>query len=137
MNSLEQEKEMCNKKYKEAIVYARHKDIKNCRNCLFDVMYMLLNISHSVSNTEKVECENKVSSLLSLAKSIADNGFTDEVMFNLTGELPSNAADILDENNDYENPNNLENIKKIDENLEKNEEILEKNEEKQENNEFK
>ena len=137
MNSLEQEKEMCNKKYKEAIVYARHKDIKNCRNCLFDVMYMLLHISHSVSDTEKVECENKISSLLNLAKSIADNGFTDEVMFNLTGELPSNAADILDENNDYENPNNLENIEKIDENLPKNDEILEKNEEKQEINEFK
>ena len=86
--SVNQEKEFCNKKFKEAIVYARRKDVKNCRSALFVVMESLLKISYQLKGNEKTECEEKIKFILEMAKTIANEGFTDDVMFNLTGELP-------------------------------------------------
>lgn len=86
--SVNQEKEFCNKKFKEAIVYARRKDVKNCRSALFVVMESLLKISYQLKGNEKTECEEKIKFILEMAKTIANEGFTDDVMFNFTGELP-------------------------------------------------
>lgn len=86
--SVNQEKEFCNKKFREAIVYARRKDVKNCRSALFVVMESLLKISYQLKGNEKTECEEKIKFILEMAKTIANEGFTDDVMFNLTGELP-------------------------------------------------
>ena len=87
--SLEKDKEFCNKKFKEAIVYARKKDVKKCREALFVVMESLLKISYQLSGAEKLDCEQKIKFILDIAKTIADDGFTEDVMFNLTGEVPA------------------------------------------------